>query len=92
MRSDLPLPEPARLEAEIESLALIREPDSPGWTRRALSEEETAGRHEVERRMRAALVDAQLRGALGPGVGACRLVAEASGSLRAALSRQPVAL
>jgi len=49
-------------------------------------------RNVVERRMRAALVDAQLRGALGPGVGACRLVAEASGSLRAALSRQPVAL
>jgi beta-ureidopropionase / N-carbamoyl-L-amino-acid hydrolase len=63
MRADLPLPEQARLQDEIESLALIREPDSPGWTRRALSEEETAGRQEVERRMRAAGLEVHVDGA-----------------------------
>src|SRR5271165_322676 len=63
MRPDVPLPEPARLAEEIESLALIREPDTPGWTRRALSEVETAGRREVERRMRAAGLDVHVDGA-----------------------------
>jgi beta-ureidopropionase / N-carbamoyl-L-amino-acid hydrolase len=63
MRTDLPLPEQAWLHDEIESLAEIREPDAPGWTRRALSEVETAGRQEVERRMRAAGLDVHVDGA-----------------------------
>lgn len=63
MRADFPLPEQARLTEEIESLALIRDPDSPGWTRRALSEVETAGRREVERRMRAAGLEVHVDGA-----------------------------
>lgn len=63
MTRDFPLPEPARLSEEIESLAQIREPDTPGWTRRALTEVETAGRHDVERRMRDAGLAVHVDGA-----------------------------
>jgi len=63
MRPDWPLPEKARLSDEIESLALIREPDAPGWTRRALTEVETAARQEVERRMRSAGLEVHVDGA-----------------------------
>jgi len=63
MRTDLPLPEPDRLTDEIESLALISEPDAPQWTRRALSEAETAARYEVARRMRGAGLEVHVDGA-----------------------------
>ena len=92
-------------EAEFQSAALSRRYGHPlrvevdaevprrllaeGWHRRLGAR---PLRHVVERRIRGALVDSQLRGALGPGVAGCRIVAEASGGLRAALSRQPVGL
>ena len=63
MRPSFPLPEDERLSEEVESLALIREPDAPGRTRRALSEVETAGRKEVERRMREAGLEVHVDGA-----------------------------
>ncbi len=63
MRNVLPPPEPDRLREGVESLALISEPDAPQWTRRALSEAETVGRHEVARRMRAAGLEVHVDGA-----------------------------
>jgi N-carbamoyl-L-amino-acid hydrolase len=60
---DFSLPDADRLTDEIESLALISEPDAPRWTRRALSEAETVARQEVMRRMRAAGLEVHVDGA-----------------------------
>jgi hypothetical protein len=49
-------------------------------------------RNVVERRIRTALVDSQLRGALGPGVRESVLVVDAAGGIRAAVARVPVTL
>jgi ATP-dependent Clp protease ATP-binding subunit ClpA len=49
-------------------------------------------RNVVERRVRGALVESQLRGALGPGVRESVLVADAGGGIRAAVARLPVSL
>jgi ATP-dependent Clp protease ATP-binding subunit ClpB len=49
-------------------------------------------RNVVERRVRGALVESQLAGALGPGVRASVIVADGSGGLRAALRRAPIVL
>jgi hypothetical protein len=49
-------------------------------------------RNVVERRVRGALVDAQLRGALGPGVADSVLVVEERAGLRAAVVRAPITL
>ncbi len=43
-----------RLASGVAGLAEVRDGDAPGWTRRALTEEATAGRDDVQRRMRAA--------------------------------------
>ena len=42
--------------------------------------------------MRGALVDSQLRGALGPGVPESVLVADAGGGIRAAIARAAITL
>jgi ATP-dependent Clp protease ATP-binding subunit ClpA len=60
-----------------------------GWHRRLGAR---PMRNVVERRVRAALVESELRGALGPGISESRLVAEPSGGLRVALPRVPIAL
>jgi ATP-dependent Clp protease ATP-binding subunit ClpB len=70
----------------------------PGVHRRLLSEgyHPTLGarpmRNVIERRVRGALVDAQIRGGLGRGVGASVLVVEERAGLRAALVRAPFTL
>jgi len=48
-------------------------------------------RNVVERRVRGALVDSQLRGVLGPGVPESVLVADGVG-IRAAIARAPITL
>jgi ATP-dependent Clp protease ATP-binding subunit ClpA len=60
-----------------------------GWHRRLGAR---PMRNVVERRVRGALVDSELRGALGPGIAASRLVADPSGGLRLALPRVPIPL
>lgn len=60
-----------------------------GWHRRLGAR---PMRNVVERRVRGALVDSELRGALGPGIAESRLVAEPSGGLRLALPRVPIPL
>ncbi|HEY4989936.1 MAG TPA: hypothetical protein VII09_09015, partial [Opitutaceae bacterium] len=59
-----------------------------GWHRRLGAR---PMRNVVERRVRGALVSAQLRGALGPGVPATVLHVEAEG-IRASVARLPVTL
>jgi hypothetical protein len=49
-------------------------------------------RNVVERRVRAALVESQLRGALGPGVRESVLLADRPDGIRAAVARAPVIL
>jgi ATP-dependent Clp protease ATP-binding subunit ClpB len=60
-----------------------------GWHRRLGAR---PMRNVVERRVRGALVDSQLRGALGPGVRESVLLAGASGGIHAALARAPIIL
>lgn len=60
-----------------------------GWHRRLGAR---PMRNVIERRVRGALVDSELRGALGPGFASSRLVAEPSGGLRLALPRCPILL
>jgi ATP-dependent Clp protease ATP-binding subunit ClpB len=60
-----------------------------GWHRRLGAR---PMRNVVERRIRAALVDSQLRGALGPGVRESVLLADGREGIRAALARAPVIL
>jgi ATP-dependent Clp protease ATP-binding subunit ClpB len=60
-----------------------------GWHRRLGAR---PMRNVIERRVRGALVDSELRGALGPGIADSRLVTEASGGLRLALPRVPILL
>jgi len=62
---------------------------SEGWHRRLGAR---PMRNVVERRIRGALVDAQLRGALGPGVRESVLLADGRDGIRAALARLPVIL
>jgi len=62
---------------------------SEGWHRRLGAR---PMRNVVERRIRAALVDSQLRGALGPGVRESVLLAEGRDGIRAAVARAPVVL
>jgi len=62
---------------------------SEGWHRRLGAR---PMRNVVERRVRGALVDAQLRGALGPGVRESVLLADGRDGIRAALARLPVTL
>jgi ATP-dependent Clp protease ATP-binding subunit ClpA len=57
---------------------------SEGWSRRLGAR---PMRNAVERRVRGALVEAQLRGALGPGVPETVLVADARAGVRAAVGR-----
>jgi len=61
MRSVAPLVE--RIELDLETLAGIVDPDRSGWTRTALTEIDTAGRHEVLRMMRGAGMRAGIDGA-----------------------------
>jgi len=58
-----------------------------GWHRRLGAR---PMRNVVERRVRTALVESRLRGALGPGITESRLVTEPSGGLRLALPRTPI--
>ena len=60
-----------------------------GWHRRLGAR---PMRNVVERRVRGALVDSQLRGALGPGVPESVLVADAGGGIRAAIARAAITL
>ncbi len=60
-----------------------------GWHRRLGAR---PMRNVVERRVRRALVESQLRGALGPGVRESVLLADESGGIRAALARAPITL
>ena len=60
-----------------------------GWHRRLGAR---PMRNVVERRIRSALVEAQLRGALCPGVRESVLCLDAAGVVRAAVARTPVAL
>jgi len=60
-----------------------------GWHRRLGAR---PMRNVVERRVRGALVDSQLRGALGPGVPESVLVADAGGGIRAAIARAAIIL
>jgi ATP-dependent Clp protease ATP-binding subunit ClpA len=62
---------------------------SEGWHRRLGAR---PMRNVVERRVRGALVDSQLRGVLGPGVAESVLVADGRGGIRAAIIRAPIAL
>ncbi len=62
---------------------------SEGWHRRLGAR---PMRNVVERRVRGALVDSQLRGALGPGVRESVLLADGCGGIRAAVARAPVIL
>jgi ATP-dependent Clp protease ATP-binding subunit ClpB len=62
---------------------------SEGWHRKLGAR---PMRNVVERRIRTALVDSQLRGALGPGVRESVLVVDAAGGIRAAVARVPVTL
>ena len=62
---------------------------SEGWHRRLGAR---PMRNVVERRVRAALVDSQLRGVLGPGVPESALVADDGGGIRAAIVRAPITL
>jgi ATP-dependent Clp protease ATP-binding subunit ClpB len=70
----------------------------PGVHRRLLSEgyHPTLGarpmRHVIERRVRGALVEAQLRGGLGPGAAESVLVVDERAGLRAAVVRAPIEL
>jgi ATP-dependent Clp protease ATP-binding subunit ClpB len=60
-----------------------------GWHRRLGAR---PMRNVVERRVRRALVDSQLRGLLGPGVRESVLLGDPAGGIRAALARAPVIL
>jgi ATP-dependent Clp protease ATP-binding subunit ClpA len=60
-----------------------------GWHRRLGAR---PMRNVVERRVRGALVESELRGALGPGIAESRLVPEPSGGLRLVLPRAPIPL
>jgi ATP-dependent Clp protease ATP-binding subunit ClpB len=62
---------------------------SEGWHRRLGAR---PMRNVVERRVRGALVDAQLRGVLGPGVRESVLVADGADGIRAAVARAPIVL
>lgn len=62
---------------------------SEGWHRRLGAR---PMRNVVERRIRGALVESQLRGALGPGVRETVLLADGREGLRAAIARAPVIL
>jgi len=62
---------------------------SEGWHRRLGAR---PMRNVVERRVRGALVESRLRGALGPGVSESVLVADGPGGIRAAVARTPVIL
>jgi ATP-dependent Clp protease ATP-binding subunit ClpB len=62
---------------------------SEGWHRRLGAR---PMRNVVERRIRGALVDSQLRGALGPGVSDSVLLADGREGVRAAVARAPVIL
>lgn len=62
---------------------------SEGWHRRLGAR---PMRNVVERRVRGALVNSQLRGALAPGVRESVLVVDPSEGVRAAVARQPIAL
>jgi ATP-dependent Clp protease ATP-binding subunit ClpB len=60
-----------------------------GWHRRLGAR---PMRNVVERRIRGALVESQLRGALGPGVRETVLLADGREGLRAAIARAPIIL
>src|ERR1022692_2687219 len=77
---------PHRLRAGAEA---CRRLVSEGWHRRLGAR---PMRNVVERRVRAALVDSQLRGALGPGVRESVLLADGRDGIRVALARAPVVL
>ncbi len=62
---------------------------SEGWHRRLGAR---PMRNVVERRVRGALVDSQLRGALGPGVPESVLVVDGQGGIRASVARLPITL
>lgn len=62
---------------------------SEGWHRRLGAR---PMRNVVERRVRGALVDAQLRGALAPGVAETVLEVDAFGAIRACVARRPITL
>lgn len=58
--SDLPRPDLERLLDDLESLARIVEPDTPGWTRRFPSPAYLAGRDWVRERMRQAGLETRI--------------------------------
>jgi ATP-dependent Clp protease ATP-binding subunit ClpB len=62
---------------------------SEGWHRRLGAR---PMRNVIERRVRGALVDSQLRGVLGPGVRESVLLADAGEGIRAAITRAPITL
>jgi ATP-dependent Clp protease ATP-binding subunit ClpA len=62
---------------------------SEGWHRRLGAR---PMRNVVERRVRGALVEAQLRGALAPGVPESVLVVDGTGGIRACVARRPITL
>jgi ATP-dependent Clp protease ATP-binding subunit ClpB len=77
---------PHRVRAEPD---VCRRLVSEGWHRRLGAR---PMRNVVERRVRGALVDARLRGALGPGVPESVLVVESSGGIRACVARRSLTL
>jgi ATP-dependent Clp protease ATP-binding subunit ClpB len=77
---------PHRVRASAEA---CRRLVSEGWHRRLGAR---PMRNVVERRVRAALVDSQLRGAIGPGVRESVLLADGRDGIRAAVVRAPVVL
>jgi len=52
-----PAPQPARIQADLDTLAEFRDPEKPGWTRRAFGEYGVAGRKWIAERMRDAGLD-----------------------------------
>lgn len=63
MSTELQRCEPEAVTAAIDELANIVEPDRPGWTRRALTDEALAGRDQVARQMKAAGLQVRIDGA-----------------------------
>lgn len=59
----LHLDSPERLAADLEHLASLVDDGEPGWTRQALTDHDTAGRHWIAARMRAAGLETRIDGA-----------------------------
>lgn len=60
MKTDIGLPDAARLSADLEEISRLVDTSRPGWSRVALSEVETDSRHHVAALMRAAGLDVRV--------------------------------